>query len=252
MQVTCPRCGRIVPGADIDLASRSAVCRPCSEVIALPAVAPATAAALAVTPSFGIEPGPSTSASLYRPTDLSWAEAPESGGGSEVVITPSRAAAFGLLFFALFWDGFLVFWYANVTSAKHVPLMAVLFPMLHVAVGAFVTYSALCGLFNRTYVRLGSDAFDFRRAPIPQRGAVTEPTMNIAGFEVARVRGGAMRMQSRGSSSTPTWGLHLLTRDGRSISLGFGFSDPSHAEFAASRLTQMLADVARGGTTYRG
>ena len=35
MQIHCPRCGVAVPGADINLASNLAVCRPCGEVIPL-------------------------------------------------------------------------------------------------------------------------------------------------------------------------------------------------------------------------
>jgi hypothetical protein len=240
VQVICPRCGQPIPGVDIDLATRSAVCRPCGEVVAL-----------AAQPALGIEPVGAAPMGLYRPTDLSWAEVNDSPGTWSVTITPPRAAAFGLLFFAIFWDGFLVFWYSMAVSSKNPPLVMLLFPLLHVGAGLFITHAALCGLVNRTTVRLGAGVFEFRRGPIPQGGAVREPTLNIAGFETAKVSGGSMQMKSKGRTSRPTWGVHVLTRDGRAIPVRLGFQDQTHADYAATRLSQMLSD-AQQRVTYRG
>jgi hypothetical protein len=242
VQIRCPRCGNPIPGVDIDLTTQSAVCRPCGEVVGL---------ALQAAPIVPAVDAFSTSAvTLYRPTDLRWAELNDAPGESSVTITPPRAAALGLLFFALFWDGFLVFWYAIAASSKHPSLVMLLFPLLHVGAGLLITHAALCGLINRTTLRVGRDAFEFRRGPIPQGGAVREPTMNIAGFEVATLRGGAMQMRSRGQASRPTWGVHLLTRDGRAVPVRLGFLDQAHASYAAARLSQMLGD-AQQKATYR-
>jgi len=258
MQVLCPRCGQPIPGVDIDLTTQSAVCRPCGEItslatlgtkatVALPTFGPPQAGP--APPAFGVEAFGAAPAGLYRPADLSWAEVNDSPGTWSVTITPPRAAAFGLLFFAVFWDGFLVFWYGAAASAKHAPLVMFLFPLLHVGAGVLITHSALCGLLNRMMVRLSGDVFEFRRGPIPQGGAVREPAMNIAGFEATQTRGAGVR--SRGRQSQPTWGVHLLTRDRRSIPVKFGFLDPAHADYAAGRLSQMLEE-ARQGVTYRG
>jgi hypothetical protein len=236
MQVLCPRCSKPIPGVDIDLATQSAVCRPCGEIIPLAV----KAAPLAVAPP----------TALYRPTDLSWAEMSDAGGAWTVTMTPPRAAAITILVFAVFWDGFLVFWYAMAASSKHAPIVMMLFPLLHVAAGLLITHAALCGLINRATLRLGAEAFEFRRGPIPQGGAVREPTMNIAGFEAAMLQGGAM-LRARGQASRPTWGVHVLTRDGRAVPVKLGFQEQPHAAYAAARLSQMLAD-AQQRATYRG
>lgn len=44
-----------------------------------------------------------------------------------------------MAFFAVFWDGFIIFWYATALKT-HGPLIMILFPLLHVAVGVGLTY----------------------------------------------------------------------------------------------------------------
>jgi hypothetical protein len=241
MRVECPRCGQAIGGGEVDLASQRAVCRVCSEVVSL-ALPPAA------QPSVALAPVPPAGA-LYRPTDLSWIEEPCDAGAWRVTFTASRLVAVPLLFFALFWDGCLVFWYAMALKAGPPPAIMVLFPLIHVAAGVFITYLALCALLNRTTVRIDRDAFAFTRRPIPQRGDVSEPTPNVVGLEAWQSSFGAMRADANGQRAR--WGAHLLTRDGRAIPLRFAFSDVSHARFAAARLTQMVAEAQRGDRGYR-
>ena len=55
-----------------------------------------------------------------------------------------------LLFFCIFWDGFLVFWYLGATQMDNVPLFHILFPIGHVAVGIGLTYFVVAGFVNKT------------------------------------------------------------------------------------------------------
>jgi hypothetical protein len=245
MLIHCPRCGLAVPGVDINIATQTAVCRPCGEVIAIP-VAPAVPALAPVAP---VVP----SVAHHKPTDLRWTE----GGALDadawaVAIPMKRLAAIPIAFFALFWDGFLVFWYSNAIHALAsgkgggAALVMLLFPLLHLAAGVFITYQALCGLLNTTYVRFDGRSFRFERSPIPMRGSVSEPTEGISGFEPLEK---STRSRSGTSSS---WDVNLLTADGRAVRVRFGFSDYGHAAYAAARLAERLVEVRRDRMPYRG
>jgi hypothetical protein len=236
----CPRCGQAIAGADVDLASQMALCRPCGEIVPL-------GTTLAGEPSMAIVAAASAGP-LYRPTDMSWRE--ERGGETSpdawrVTVVPSRLAAVPLAVFALFWVGLLVCWLPLLLEPP--PAVVLLFPLAHLALAARATFLALCALVNRTTVTVDRDRFAFARGPIRQMGDVTEPTMNIVGFEAVPTI-----VRSNATAARLRWGIHLLTRDGRAIPLRFGFADASHAKYAAARLTQILVDARRALLPYRG
>jgi hypothetical protein len=222
MRIECPRCGQAIGGADVDLTSQMAVCRPCGELVSL-------AAALAAASNAALVPV-SPSGALFRPTDLSWREEQPVPGKWQVTIFPPRILAIpaGLL---------LV-----------VPLMTLLSGSPSaVLFGAFVAYIALLVIVNRTTVALDRNAFAFFHGPIPQGAAVREPIVNVVGFRAIQSPLNSFRGMSQGR-----WHVYLLTRDLRAIPIRFGFGAQSHAEYAAARLSQMLVDVQQSDAPYRG
>jgi hypothetical protein len=74
-----------------------------------------------------------------------------------------------LLLFVIVWDAVLVVWYAAVPFTDG-GLIALLFPLGHVAVGVGLTYSVLMGFFNRTTVTARGGELSVRHAPLPWRG----------------------------------------------------------------------------------
>jgi len=247
MRVDCPRCGRPVPGADIDLASKLAVCRPCGEVVALPAGdALALLAPAAPHGAMALSRG-----AMYRPIDLRWRDERGGDGGWRATVVPSRLPALFFVPFTLVWDAFVAFMGWGLLSGG-VSWVALLSLAPFAAGGLLVTYAALCALLNRTTVTVTRDAFEFARRPIRQLGDVREATANIASFEAAQVTGGAPNGFAGGGYVALRWGVRVLTRDRRSIPLRFGFGDRSHAEFAAARMMEMLDDVKSGDAPYRG
>ena len=95
-----------------------------------------------------------------------------------------------LLFFCLFWDGFLVVWYANAASAPGAfAIVAMCFPLLHVAVGVGLTYFTLAGLLNRTTVELAEGELSVRHGPLPWRGGGSHPARDIRSVHVRTRRG---------------------------------------------------------------
>ncbi len=231
MKVACPVCACPVSGEDVDLPQARALCRPCGELFPLSAV-PA--------PLVPVQPAPIATSSDHRPEALGWAERVD-GPRVEIALTPARLSALPLFLFTLFWDGFLVVWY--VTASRH-PLSGMfLFPLLHVGAGVYLTYNALVRLLNRSHFAFDRASFLLASGPIPQRGA-HEATDNIDRFDVAE---SSTSFKRRG---TKAWGVRMLTREGKAVSLSLPIAAETEASFVAARLNAALA-TAREPIAYR-
>lgn len=85
-----------------------------------------------------------------------------------------------MLFFCIFWDGFLVFWYGIALTRGAGPTDVMLwFPLLHVAVGVGLTYSTLAGFLNRTSLVVGNGELVVRHGPIPWFGNRTVSSTDL-------------------------------------------------------------------------
>lgn len=218
-----------MPGADIDLVRYVAVCRPCGEIVSLADIGGARA---------GMERANAGTlgATTFRPSDLSWLEE-ESAGHWMATMTPSRLKAIPLLGFALVWDSFLVFWYAaaiaGVSSgggANGGAWMMLLFPLIHVGAGVFITWTALRGLLNRTVLVLDQGTFTRRSGPIADFRTVTRPMASLAGFTTIPTGG-------------KTQGLDVAvnTKDGQQVALRLDLP-PVHAQFVAEQLQRRFEE----------
>lgn len=69
--------------------------------------------------------------------------------------------------FCVFWDGFLLIWYGIALSGGSLGM--ILFPLLHVAVGIFLTYSTIAGFLNTTTIAADSYELSVTHAPMPWR-----------------------------------------------------------------------------------
>lgn len=118
-----------------------------------------------------------------------------------------------LLFFSLFWNAVLLFFYRTIASVG-APAFVWLFPVLHVLVGAGIFYVAIAGLVNRTVLTLGlGTTLSIRHGPLPWPGGLTLDAGGIAQiFVTGRTRGDD-------ASSPTSYVLAALTRDGRRITL---------------------------------
>ncbi len=75
-----------------------------------------------------------------------------------------------LALFAVFWDSFLFFWYSSALKSPNAPLMTILFPLGHVAVGVGITYYAFASLFNKTDIGISSSGVTVMTGPVPWLG----------------------------------------------------------------------------------
>jgi hypothetical protein len=241
MLLTCPRCNRVLHREDLLLQRGIGVCT-CGEMMPLPDAATlAQSAPMVLTAPlpYAVEPAPS--GALYRPSDLNWVERPAPDGGVEISLAPNRTAALPLFFFCLFWDGFLVFWYAIVVKTGAAAMG--LFALLHVAAGVVLTLKMLRTAFNTTRISIGRSGVRHVDGPIPPRSALDASCEEIDGF-VASSPGA-----SRGQSS-----VVVNLRNGRSVKWSLNGPNELGAGYAALRLNQLLAE-ARAPVepmTYRG
>jgi hypothetical protein len=230
MQITCPKCGRPIPGIDIDLTTRAGVCRPCGEVVAfrLPAAEVVT--------------------KLYKPQEMRWSEIGQSGFFS-VLIKPVRWPGASLGLVAAFWN--IVVWGIAITALLHGQAVVLPFMTLHLLAGLVLAYLTAVGLLNTTRIVIDPKRFAVVKGPIPQRGGLEEQTADIERFGlVEEVRGARW-----GTMGVSAFSISAQTRDGRACKLRVPFADRAQAEYAATRLTQVVQDVRaseREGTPYRG
>ncbi len=164
--LTCPSCGAAL---DITPHSPRAVCAYCGNThlvrnlipVAPPAAAPAA-------PSRG-------KMFIPRPEALHI-----QGGRSSVRITRKWFSYkyLPMLFFCCLWDGFLVFWY-GIAFAAGAPLIFKIFPVFHVLIGVWLTYTTLAGLINRTYLDLDANELAVWHEPLPWSGEITLPIREV-------------------------------------------------------------------------
>ena len=209
MRVICPSCKAAIPGADIDLARGAAVCRPCGEVVPLPGVQSAAAIR------------------AYKPASLRMEERVD-GDAYVATLAPNRLAAFPLLFFCLFWDGFLAVWYAMAIG--HGVWLFALFGLGHLAVGVYVTHQALVTLLNVRTLRLGDGRVSFRSSPVPLAGNLDAALDEVDAFA----------MVSRSNRGAVTHVLVANLVNGTQRKLGFTTSDPAQVAYVVDSFNDAL------------
>lgn len=174
MQVTCPNCSAAVRSDDVNLRRMVAKCAACNEVFALdPSLAAPSAHQRARVPqpkSITVEKDGEEKA----PTSETYRSPPDAGGGDPGRLVIRRKwlgpVHLFMLFFAVLWNGFLVVWYQTALAAGHADPMVLVFPLVHVAAGVYITYTALAGLLNTTTVRVEKGRLAIVHGPLPWPG----------------------------------------------------------------------------------
>ncbi|MGB1242133.1 MAG: hypothetical protein ACPG49_06410 [Chitinophagales bacterium] len=69
-----------------------------------------------------------------------------------------------LIFFAIFWNGFMAFWY--YTAITEGIWMMGLFGLIHLGVGLFLIYFIIAGFFNSTHINATKNRLKIKHKPI--------------------------------------------------------------------------------------
>ena len=138
-----------------------------------------------------------------------------------------------LIFFCVVWDGFLFFWYSQALSTN-APLMMILFPLLHVGVGAGLTYYTLAGFLNRTIVQVSREGLTIYHTPLPWFGNKRIPVTELAQLYREEVI-------SRGNRGTQTtYQLSAVSKESKKIKLLGGIETADVALFLEQEIEKWL------------
>ncbi len=137
-----------------------------------------------------------------------------------------------LTVFVIFWDGFLVYWYTHVPADA--PSMALWFPMLHVAVGLFLTYRALAGWLNRTYVRVGYGTVSVKTVPLP-----FFHNRSLAAAEIKQLYS-KKRIRTNKGRKSETFEVRAVTQQGKNVKLVGGLDSSEQALFLEEAIEKNL------------
>lgn len=139
-----------------------------------------------------------------------------------------------LLFFVIAWDGFLLFWYSMAFGFGGAPWIMFVFPLAHVAVGVFLTYTTLTGLFNRTTIKIDGKDFIVHHDPFPWPGEVNVPVGELDQLYCTK-------KINRGKDSTSvTYILQALLKDGKERKLVSNLDSPDIGYFLEQQIESML------------
>lgn len=233
MQLFCKKCGKQILSEDMNLEMALAKCRSCSSVFSILDSLNEESASGATSSKTERLPVP-------MPKGFKIDEF-----GRELTITYRwfSAAAFFLLFFCIFWDGFLVVWYSigvgGLLNGKMggMAIVMLLFPVLHVAVGIGLTYSVLCMFLNRTEIKVTAGDLSIWHGPVPCPGNCKLPTSDIKQLYVTE-------NEQRGKNGCRyTYDVNAMKQNDTKQKLIGNLQDIQQALFLEQKLEQHLGIV---------
>lgn len=226
MKLTCPDCQKPVSAEDVNIKLGIGKCLACDAVFSL--VDQIGQPLRSLRNSLPVAPP-----KHWRVDDF----------GPELTIRWSwyTHAIWFLVFFAIFWDGFLIVWYSigireflGKGQINWGMIIMLVFPILHVAVGIGITYAVLVTFLNRTVVRVSGGELSIYQGPLPVWGNRRLSIIDICQFFCTE-------KSSRGKHGhSYSYSLNVLLTSGERISLINNFQDASHALYLERTLEDRL------------
>ncbi|MBI4803297.1 MAG: hypothetical protein HY796_12320 [Elusimicrobia bacterium] len=217
MKLNCPHCSWTIPAENINIQTAIAKCGSCSAVFGFADKAPGAV-------PFG------SKRAVEMPKGYS---VDHVGTGLEITRRWRSWKYLALLGFCIFWDGFLVVWYF-IAFTKGGPLVMKLFPILHVAAGVALTYTAIAGLLNRTRITVNTAEVGIKHFPLPWLGNRLVMRQEIDQlFCEEKIRHGKNGVHY-------SYNLSAVLRDGKRLKLVSGLDTPEKALFLEQQIEGYL------------
>lgn len=218
MKLNCPHCSREIQAGNINVQTGIAKCGDCNAVFGFADKVP------------GANPYGGSKRTVEMPKGYS---VNQLGTGMEIIrrwLSPKYVV---MLFFCVFWDGFLVFWYF-MAFREGGPLVAKLFPLIHVGVGVFLTYTVIAGFLNRTRITVNMAELEIKHYPLPWPGNRIVPRHELEQlFCEEKI--------SRGKNGVSyAYVLSAVMRDGSRVKLVSGLDKPENALFLEQQIEGYL------------
>ena len=251
--LTCPSCGASpIPADDVELSLMIAKCSQCDTVFSFAETVghdelevfdralgvPPTPSGAAPGIGSGVGSGVEHRAGRPLTPKKHRVQEAETPTGLSLEMRWFSAQHVALGFFALFWNGFLLVWYAIALSSfaagDSEAAMGLCFPVIHVAVGIGVGYGALAGFVNRTLVEVRTGHISVTHGPLWWPGAVELDANDVEQLYVET------RVIRGKNSSRTVYDLKARLRDGSSTDLCKGVSELSSARYLEHRVEGWL------------
>lgn len=198
MKVSCPNCNSEIPASDVDIKSRIAKCIACSNIFDCSDQLDAISSKddHKERENIGMPKG------ILMKKDI-----------GKLIIERNwfSPAIIFLTGFCLFWDGFMITWYA-IAISKGIWIMA-LFGTLHAIVGICLTYFVVAGYVNRTYITVTSSMFEIKHKPLPFFKAISMPSRDLKQLYSKE------NISRSSDSASCTYEVHAKTYSGENIKL---------------------------------
>ncbi len=226
MKLTCPDCQKPVPAEDVNIKLGVGKCLACDAVFSL--------ADQMGQPLKSLRSNlPVAPPKHYRVEDF----------GPDLTIGWRwyTHAIWFLVFFAIFWDGFLIVWYSiAITALVHGnggdagTWIMLIFPMLHLLVGLGLTYVCLITFFNRTEIKLAGGELSVHLGPFPVWGNRRLPTVEVCQLFCTE------QCHRRKHGSSYSYNVNALLQSGERISLVCNIQEAHEALYLERVLEERL------------
>jgi hypothetical protein len=214
VELKCNNCGSQLKPEDISPQLSAARCHHCNALFALPHLA-------------GGRTIPRPDVALPRGMKIE-----ERMDGLTITRSWMDASTWFLLFFAVFWNGFMIVW--NVISLSQGVWIMSVFGLLHTGVGLFLIYLVLAKFLNSTTVKVTFDAVESRSGPIPWMGNKSIPKSEVEQLycseEVKRTKNG----------TSVTYDVLAVLKGNRRQTLTKGINHHDQALFIEQQLERHL------------
>lgn len=215
IELKCANCGSQLSPEDISPQLAAARCRHCNALFAIPSAAgPAPIGRPEVTlpPRFQID-SDMDSLRITR----KW-------------LSPS---AFFLLFFAIFWNGFMIVWH-TIALGTGMWIMSA-FGLIHTGVGIGLIYVVLAKFLNTTVITANKFELSVRSGPLPWRG-----DRQIEANQVRQLYCKEKVTHGKHGSSA-SYAVEAVMKDNTRQALAQGFENADQALFVEQQIERHLA-----------
>jgi hypothetical protein len=162
IELCCKNCGASLKPENVSAALAIARCPHCDAVFAI--ALPATGDRTDAPPRLRV-----AMPRRFEVLDL--------GNSLEIKRSWFNPALFFLVFFCVFWNGFMVVWHGIAISTGAWFMSC--FGLIHTAVGIGLAYGTIAGFVNQTVIRVGQGLLEVRHGPLPWLGNKGFPVHQI-------------------------------------------------------------------------
>ena len=213
LEMKCRNCGAELTPEEISPQLAAARCRHCHTLFAIPAAGPRTIE----RPNVSLPKGFTINETMDT---------------LDITRRWRSPTVYFLLFFAIFWNGFMVVWNWIALSQGMWPMAA--FGLLHTGVGLFLIYTVVAMFINSTVVRSAPGLLAVKSGPLRWKGDKTmDPKLVEQLFCREKISHGK-------NGSSVSYQVEAVLEGNRRETLVKDLTDPNHALYIEQQLERHL------------